>query len=77
MQNNMGMLIQAMKNPQAFMQQAMQNSQINQNPIARNAIEMYQKGDTKGLNELANNLCREKGIKPEDMEKQIKQILGM
>ena len=77
MQNNLGMLIQAMKNPQAFMQQAMQNSQINQNPIARNAIEMYQKGDTKGLNELANNLCREKGIKPEDMEKQIKQILGM
>ena len=77
MQNNMNMLMQAMKNPQAFLQQAMQNSQINQNPIAKNAIEMYQKGDTKGLNELANNLCREKGIKPEDMEKQIKQMLGM
>lgn len=77
MQNNMNMLMQAMKNPQAFLQQAMQNSQIMQNPISRNAFEMYQKGDTKGLNELANNLCREKGIKPEDMEKQIKQMLGM
>lgn len=77
MQNNMGMLMQAIRNPQAFLQQAMQNSQINQNPIAKNAIEMYQKGDTKGLNELANNLCHEKGINPEDMEKQIKQMLGM
>lgn len=77
MQNNMGMLMQAMRNPQAFLQQAMQNSKINQNPIARNTLEMMQNGDSKGLENLARNLCAEKGIKPEDALKQIKSQFGM
>lgn len=76
MVNNMGMLMQAMKNPQAFLQQAMQNSQINQNPIAKNAIEMYQRGDTQGLNELAQNLCKERGTTLEEMTNQIKSQFG-
>lgn len=77
MQNNMGILMQAIKNPQAFLQQAMNNSQIMQNPISRNALEMYQKGDRQGLNELADNLCKEKGINRQDFEKQIKSQIGM
>ena len=77
MQNNMGILMQAIKNPQAFLQQVMQSSQINQNPIARNAFEMYQKGDKQGLNELAQNLCKEKGTTMEEMTKQIKSQFGM
>ena len=77
MQNNMGILMQAIKNPQAFLQQAMNNSQIMQNPISRNALEMYQKGDRQGLNELADNLCKEKGINRHDFEKQIKSQIGM
>lgn len=77
MQNNMNMLMQAMKNPQAFMQQAMNNSQFMQNPISRNALEMYQKGDKQGLNELADNLCKEKNINRQDFEKQIKSQFGM
>ena len=48
-------------NPQTIIQQAMNNSQMMQNPVMRNAIEMYQKKDTQGLNELASNLCKEKG----------------
>ena len=66
-----------MRNPQAFMQQAMNNSQIMQNPISRNALEMYQKGDRQGLNELADNLCKEKGINRSDFERQIKSQIGM
>ena len=77
MQNNMGVLMQAIKNPQAFMQQAMNNSQFMQNPISRNALEMYQKGDKQGLNELADNLCKEKGINRSDFEKQIRSQIGM
>ena len=76
-QNNMGMLMQAMKNPQAFIQQAMQNSQFMQNPISKNALEMYQKGDKQGLNELADNLCKEKNINRQDFEKQIRSKFGM
>ena len=75
--NNMGILMQAMRNPQAFLQQAMSNSQLMQNPISRNAIEMYQKGDKQGLNELADNLCKERGINRSDFEKQIKSQIGM
>lgn len=71
--NNMGILMQAMRNPQAFLQQAMQSN----NPIVNNAIQMYQKGDKQGLNELADNLCKEKGINRSDFEKQIKSQFGM
>lgn len=77
MQNNMGILMQAVRNPQNFLQNAMNNSQIMQNPISRNAIEMYKKGDKEGLNELANNLCKEKGTSLEEMTKQIKSQFGM
>lgn len=77
MQNNMGILMQAIKNPQAFLQQAMNDSQLMQNPISRNALEMYQKGDKQGLNELAENLCKEKGINRQDFEKQIMSKIGM
>ena len=75
--NNPLALVQAFRNPQAFMQQAMNNSQLMQNPISRNALEMYQKGDKQGLNELADNLCREKGINRQDFEKQIRSQFGI
>lgn len=75
--NNMGLLFQAVKNPQAFLQQTMNNSQLMRNPIAKNAIEMYQKGDKQGLNELADNLCKEKGTTMEEMTKQIRSQFGM
>ena len=75
--NNMGILMQAMRNPQAFLQQAMNNSQFMQNPISRNALEMYQKGDKQGLNELTENLCKEKGINRQNFEKQIRSQFGI
>ena len=75
--NNIGMLMQAARNPQAFIQQAMQNNQIMSNPIAKNALEMYQKGDIDGINNLANNLCNERGIKPEEAVKHIQSMFGM
>ena len=68
---------QAMRNPQQFLQQMINNNQVNQNPMARNTLDMIQKGDSKGLEELARNLCAEKGIKPEDALKQIKSQFGM
>ena len=75
--NNPFQMMQAIRNPQAFIQQMMQNSQLANNPIAKNAFEMYQKGDTSGLNELANNLCKEKGTNYDEMAKQIKSQIGM
>ena len=75
--NNVMNLVKVFRNPQAFLQQAMNNSQFMSNPISKNAIEMYQKGDKQGLNQLADNLCKEKGINRSDFERQIKSQFGM
>ena len=70
-------LIQAMKNPQAFMQQMMNNSQIMQNPMARNALEMYKIGDSQGLKSMAENLCKERGTTLQQIQDMIKNQFGM
>ena len=77
MQNNIGILMQAIKNPQAFLQQAMNNSQLMQNEIPRNALEMYMSGNMKGLNELADNVCKEKRVNRKKIESEIKSQFGM
>lgn len=75
--NNLMQLMQMMRNPQAFVQNAMNNSQLMQNPISKNAFDLYKKGDMQGINELANNLCKEKGISRQDLEKQLKSQFGI
>jgi ABC-type tungstate transport system permease subunit len=75
--NNLGILMQSVKNPQQFLQNAMQNSQLMQNPIAKNAIEMYKRGDKDGINQMAQNLCKEKGVKPEEIINQLKSQFGL
>ena len=70
-------LMQAMRNPQAFMQQMTENSQVMQNPMAKNAMEMYQKGDTKGLQTMAENLAKERGTTVDDIKRQIMAQFGM
>ena len=69
--------MKAIRNPQEFMQKMMENSQVMQNPIAKNAMEMYQKGDTKGLQSMAENLCKERGTTVDDMKSQIMAQFGM
>ena len=76
----MSMLGQMMKgggNPQQMIQQMMGNNQITQNPILKNTLEMAQKGDSKGIEELARNLCKEKGVNPDDAINQLKSKFGM
>ena len=74
---NLIQLIQAMKNPQAFIQQMMNNSKVMQNPIAKNAMEMYQKGDMQGLQAMAENLAKERGTTPQQVQEIIKKQFGM
>ena len=49
-------------NPQQFMQSMIGNSQIMQNPMARNIIDMAQKGDVEGIEQMGRNIAKEKGI---------------
>ena len=55
-------MLQGMRNPQQFLQQMMGNNIVMSNPMARNAMQMAQKGDSKGIEQMARNLCKEKGI---------------
>lgn len=71
--NNPMQLMQLMKNPQAILQQAMQSG----NPIIKNAIEMYQRGDKEGINQLAQNLCKERGTSYDEMVNQLKNQFGL
>lgn len=68
---------QVFRSPQQFLQSMIGNSQVMQNPMAKNAIGMAQNGDTKGIEQMARNLCREKGVNPDEMIKQIKSRMGM
>ena len=53
---------QVFRSPQQFLQSMIGNSRIMQNPIAKNAIGMAQNGDLQGVEQMARNLCKEKGI---------------
>lgn len=68
-------IIQMMKsgNPQQFMQQIMGNSQIMSNPIMKNTMQMAQNGDMKGVEQMARNLCKEKGLDADEMFNNIKK----
>lgn len=41
-------------NPQQFLKQMMGNNQVMNNPMAKNALDMAQKGDMKGIEQLAS-----------------------
>ena len=69
--------MKAMRNPQEFMKNIMNNNEIMKNPIMRNAMEMYQKGDTQGLQAMAENLAKERGTTVDDMKSQIMAQFGM
>lgn len=70
-------IMQAVKNPQALLQQMMGNNQLMSNPMARNAMQMAQNGDSKGIEQMARNLCKEKGIDADKAFESIKSQLGM
>ncbi len=76
----MAMIGQMMKgggSSQAIFQKMMGNSQIAQNPMAMNAMEMFQSGNIDGVKSLAENLAKEKGANIEDVRNGIMKQFGM
>lgn len=76
----MAMLGQMMKgggNPQSMIQKLMGNNQIASNPMAMNAMEMFQSGNIDGLKSMAENLAKEKGVKIDDVRNGIMEQFGM
>ncbi len=64
-------------NPQAMLNQMMNNSQIMSNPMAKNVVEMMQKGDRQGLQNMAENMCKENGTTIEQMKNNLMGQFGM
>ena len=59
--------MKAMRNPQKFLEEITKNNEVMSNPMAKNAIEMYRNGDSRGLQEFAENVCKEKGTTPDEL----------
>ena len=55
----------------------MMKRQAGNNPVMNNAIQMMEKGDNAGVEQLARNLCKEKNLNPDDVLSQIKTQFGM
>nr|WP_297874287.1 hypothetical protein [uncultured Blautia sp.] len=78
-----------MMNPMQFMQMIknggnpkqiimnMMRQQAGSNPAMNNALQMMEKGDNSGLENLARNLCKERNINPDEAFNQIKEQFGM
>lgn len=56
----------------------MNNTQkIQSNPMAQNVVKMYQNHDSKGLEEMYRNMCKERGINPDEQLNKLKNHLGI
>lgn len=63
-------------NPQQVLMSLL-NQQAVDNPVMRNALDMVQRGDTKGVEQLARNMANEKGIDVDKAVAEIRKQLGM
>ena len=70
-------MMRGITNPQQFIQRMMSNNRVMSNPMAKNVIGMAQNGDAKGIENMARNLCREKGVNPEELMEQIRKQFKM
>ena len=72
------MLIQMLRagSPQQAIMNAMRN-QAGQNPLLNYALDMAEKNDTKGLEELARNLCKSNGLNADDIAQKVKNQFGV
>lgn len=64
-------------NVMGMIQRMMSNNQVANNPMIKNAMSMAQSGNSKGIEQMARNLCKEKGINPDDVIKQIRSNFGI
>ena len=61
-------------NPQAFVMNILQQDAQKGNPIAVNLIQMINSGDSRGIEQVARNIAKEKGI---DFDKEFNSFKQM
>jgi hypothetical protein len=65
------------KGPEQFIQNMLSNNQIMKNPMAKNTLDMAQKGNMQGIEQMARNLCKENGLDADEVMNQIKSRFGL
>ena len=65
------------KNPEQFIQNMLSNNQVMKNPMAKNTLDMAQKGNMQGIEQMARNLCKENGLDADEVMNQIKSRFGL
>lgn len=55
----------------------MAKSRMGNNPVLKNAIQMVEKGDSAGLENLARNLCKENNIDVDQAISRVKSQFGI
>lgn len=69
--NNFFEMLKAINNPQQFISKIASDSQAMQNPIMKNGLDMFQKGDRQGLQKLVENVAKERGTSLEEIKSQM------
>lgn len=54
----------------------MNDPQIKNNPIAQNAMQMIQSGNTQGLKSMAENMCKERGITVDQAKEEVMKLFN-
>lgn len=63
-------------NPQQMIMNLLRQNSSN-NPVLQNTLNMAEKNDMKGIENLARNLCKEKGIDPNQALSQARNMFGI
>ena len=77
MQMNPMQIIQMIKNGSNPQQLIMSFLQQQNNPMANNLLQMAQNGNTNGIEQIARNICAQKGLDFDKEFNSFKQQLGI
>lgn len=77
MQMNPMQIIQMIKSGSNPQQLIMSFLQQQNNPIANNLLQMAQNGNTSGIEQIARNICAQKGLDFDKEFNSFKQQLGI
>ena len=61
---------------QMILNQMINSPQVQNNPMAKNAMQMYQNGDSNGLKSIAENLCKERGITVDEAKQKVMSMFN-
>ena len=66
-----------MLNPlNVILNKMLSDPRVNSNEIAQNTVELLRKGDSRGLQEMAENLCKQKGVTTDEVKSKILNTFG-